>query len=58
MKITFIAILLLALACTFYCELNPERLRIVDKEDKLKNYLVRGNLPISNDKKFQIKELT
>jgi hypothetical protein len=52
-NVAILALLLLAVSWA-NCELNPERLSIVDKNSKLGNYLVRGNLPISNEKKFQI----
>lgn len=35
----------------------PERLSIVDHDEKLHNYLIRGNLPMSQDHKFQMDEL-
>jgi len=38
-----------------FCQADfiPDRLRIVDSNDQLNTFLVRGNLPIKN-KKFQI----
>jgi hypothetical protein len=30
---------------------------VVDSDEKRRNFLVRGNLPIGRDKKFQMKEL-
>ena len=38
------------------CDFLPGRLRIVDKNMDLNNFLVRGNLPIKNNK-FQLEEL-
>lgn len=57
MKYTFPALLLLTALHLARCELDPSRLRVVDSDAKRRNFLVRGNLPISSDKKFQMKEL-
>lgn len=57
MKYFNLIIILLSICCLSLCEFNPQRLAIVDKNDRLKNYLLRGNLPIDNDQKFQIREL-
>lgn len=57
MKYSNTIIALLCIASVALTELNPQRVAIVDRDDKLKNYLVRGSLPISNQQKFQIREL-
>jgi hypothetical protein len=57
MKYTFPALYLLAILTLACCELDPSRLRVVDSDEKRRNFLVRGNLPIGRDKKFQMKEL-
>jgi hypothetical protein len=53
--------LLLAMALSIIsltnCEFNPEKLEVVDKNEKFHTYLVRGNLPIGVNKNFQIEEL-
>ena len=43
-----IKVMLAILACLIMiaCDLIPEKVVIVDKNTKLKNYFVRGNLPI------------
>ena len=57
MKYPLQVLTLLIILNNCLCQLNVERLKIVDKNEKLNNYLVRGNLPIDTHKKFQMKEL-
>ena len=57
MKYTLPALLLLVILNLSRCQLDPERLRVFDRDEKRKNFLVRGNLPISRERKFQMEEL-
>jgi len=57
MKYTLPALLLLVILNLTCSQLDPKRLRVVDSDEKRKNFLVRGNLPISKDRKFQMEEL-
>ena len=57
MKYTLPALLLLVILNLTRCQLDPERLRVFDSDEKRKNFLVRGNLPISRERKFQMEEL-
>lgn len=57
MRYSQVVIILSSMVFIALSDFNPERLAVIDKDEKLKNYLVRGNLPIGPDRKFQIKEL-
>jgi hypothetical protein len=55
MKLLLLAVLLLAALAN--ADLLPHRLRVVDSDKGSRNYFVRGNVPISKSKEFQMNEL-
>ena len=47
-------LLLMVLLVMMSCDFMPSRLRIVDRNETLNTFLVRGNLPL-RDNKFEIE---